>query len=267
MNGAFLRVAALLPLIQALVATLVASALFAIRLNRQGGSSRAALRRFLRFAALVFLLTFGLATLWDARQTLRGVAGAFRGRARDQYAMGLLRQSGRGFLARDPAQAAAWFRKAADQGDPDAQLALARALRSGDGVAADPAAALRFARASADAGNTDAMLLAGDLLNPQDAPLARGYYQRALGLIRAKADRGDAQSALTLGLMYARGQGLAPDPVEGFAWMLVAGQHGLPGLQRFALLIEARQLTPAQRAAAAERAKALVPQKAKKQTG
>lgn len=259
MNWDVLRVEALLPLIQALAATLLASALFALRLNRQGGSSRVALRRFLRFIGIAFAVAFSLATLWDARLTLRGVAGAYRGHPRDQYAMGLLRQSGRGFLARDSVRAAAWFQKAAAQGEPEAQLALARAALAGDGVPRNPAAALRFARASATGGNTDGMLLAGDLLKGPAPAQAQAYYQQALTLIRAKAEQGEAQAAFTLGFMYFRGQGMAPDPVAGFAWLLAADRLGLPGLQRVAILLESRQLTPAQRAQAAERAKALAP--------
>lgn len=263
MNWTVLRLEALLPLIQALAATLLASALFALRLNRQGGSSRVALRRFLRFAVLVFPIVFSLAALWDARLTLRGLAGAFRGHPRDQYAMGLLRQNGRGFLARDPARAAAWFQKAAAQGEPEAQLALARASLAGDGVPRDPATALRFARAAAAGGDTDGMLLAGDLLRGPAPAQAQAYYQQALTLLQTRADQGEAQAAFTLGFMYFRGQGMVPDPVAGFAWLLAADRFGLPGLQRVAILLESRQLTPAQRTQATERAKTLGPPPAK----
>ena len=263
MNWTVLRLEALLPLVQALGLALLASALFAFRLHRQGGSSRTALGRFLRFGALAFLTAFVLAGIWDARATLRGVAGALRGRARDQYALGLLRQGGRGFLARDPVKAAAWFRRAADQGDPDAQLALARACLHGEGVAKDPAGALRWALASADRGNTDAMLLAGDLLKAREPARAQTLYERTLGLLGARAGLGDAGAMLTLGFMHVRGQGVAADPVEGYAWMLAADRRGLPGLQRVILLLESGQLTPAQRAQAAERAKVLAPLPAK----
>ena len=88
MNWAYLRTAALLPLIQALGATALLGALFALRLHLQGGSSRAALHRFLRFTAAALAATFVLACLWDARPTLRGLWGVARGRAADDYAMG-----------------------------------------------------------------------------------------------------------------------------------------------------------------------------------
>ena len=259
MNWSLLRIEALLPLVQSLGLTLLACALFALRLHLQGGSSQMALRRFLRFTALAFLLAFTLAALWNARLTLRGLAGAFRAHPRDQYAMGLLRQSGRGFLARDPAKAAAWFRKAADQGDSDAQVALARASLRGEGVPKDPAEALRLALASATAGNTEAMLLAGDLLKFQDPARSQALYDRARSALEGQASRGEAQAMLTLGLLHLQGRGVPVDPVESYAWMLAADRRGLPPLQRVLLVLSGNRLTPAQRAQAAERSKALVP--------
>jgi TPR repeat protein len=263
MNWTVLRVEALLPLVQALGLALLASAAFAFRLHRRGGSSRAALGRFLRFALLVFLGAFLFAGLWNARTTLRGLARAWQGHPRDQYALGLLRKSGRGFLTRDPAKAAAWFRRAAEQGEADAQFALAQACLRGEGVAKDPAEALRWALASADQGNVDAMLLAGDLLQAEAPARALALYLRAQALLQARSVTGDTQAMLTLGLMYFRGQGMVPDPVEGYAWMLAADRRGLPGLQRVIVLLESGQLTPAQRAQAAERAKVLGPSQAK----
>lgn len=258
MNWSVLRIEALLPLVQALGLGLLASAAFAFRLHRQGGSSRLALRRFLRFTALAFLLAFTLAALWNARLTLRGVACAFLGHSRDQYALGLLRQSGHGFLARDAGKAAAWFRKAADQGDPDAQLALARSCLRGEGVMRDPAEAQRLALASATAGNTEAMLLAGDLLKIQDPARSQALYDRARNVLEGQASRGEAQAMLTLGLMHLQGRGVSVDPVEGYAWMLAADHRGLPPLQRVLLVLTGNRLTPAQRAQATERSKAFV---------
>jgi TPR repeat protein len=258
MNWGVLRIEALLPMIQALGLALLASAIFAFRLHRQGGSSRAALGRFLRFGVMTLAAAFLLAAMWNARTTLRGLAGVLRGRPHDQYAMGLLRQTGRGFLTKDPEKAVLWFRRAADKGDPDAQMALAQAYLRGEGVPQNPLEAQRLALASAEQGNTDAMLLAGDLLKAQDPSRSQALYLRAMHLIQARADRGEVGAMLTLGTMYFRGQGMPPDPVEGYAWMLAADHRGLPGLQRVILLLESRQLTPAQRAQAAERSKVLL---------
>lgn len=257
MNWAYLRVEALLPLALGLGATLAACALFALRLHREGGSSPAARRRFLRFTALVFPLAFTVACLWDARYTLRGLWGVLRGRPADQYALGLLRQGGQGFLAPDAARAAAWFRKAAEQGHPEAQLALARACLWGRGVPRDPREALRWALAAADGGSLDGQLLAGDLLRGPDPARADALYARALARVQARVGQGDAGAALTLGFMHLRGQGVPRDLVEGYAWMLEAVRRGLPPAQKVAVVLESGALSPAQRTEAARRAKAL----------
>ena len=257
MNGAYLRTAALLPLAQALGATLALGALYALRLHLQGGSSRTALRRLLRFTAAAFALTFVLASLWDARPTLRGLWGVARGRAVDEYAMGLLRDGGHGFLARNPAKAAYWYRKAALQGLTPAQLALARLLLAGNGLPPQPAEGLHWALAAASGGDTDAMLLASNLLRPTDPARAASLDHQALTLLLTRARKGEAQAALSLGLLYFRGGSIPQDPVEGYAWMLVAARRGLQPLQQVLVVLQARTLTPAQRTQAAQRAVAL----------
>lgn len=259
MNWGVLRIEALLPMIQALGFALLASAVFAFRLHRQGGSSRVALRRFLGFAALAFLTAFALASAWGSRRVLAGMIRALGGRPRDQYAMGLLRQGGRGFLARDAGKAAVWFRRAADQGYPDAQLALARACLRGEGVPRNPVEAQRLALAAADQGNAEAMLLAGDLLRAQDPTRSQALYGRARAALENQAGRGEAEAMLSLGLLHLEGRGVPVDPVEGYAWMLAADRRGLPPLQRVLLVLTGNRLTPAQRAQAAERSKALLP--------
>ena len=258
MNGAYLRTAALLPLIQALGATAVLGALYALRLHLRGGSSRTALARLLRFSAATLAATFLLACLWNARPTLRGLWGVARGRAGDEYVMGLLRQGGQGFLARDPAKAAYWYRKAALQGHAPAQLALARLLLAGEGLPRDPAEGLHWALAAAAQGDTDALALAANLLRPTDPARADALDRQAQALLLPRARKGDPQAALALGLLYTRGGGLPLDPVEGYAWMLVAARHGLPPLQKLLVILQARALTPAQRAQATQRAAVLL---------
>lgn len=259
MNWAYLRTAALLPLAQALGVSLALGALYALRLHLQGGSSRVALRRLLRFAAAALAATFVLASLWDARPTLRGLWGVARGRAVDEYAMGLLRDGGQGFLARNPAKAAYWYRKAALQGLTPAQLALAHLLLAGEGLPPDPAEGLHWALTAAAGGDAEAMLLASNLLRPTDPARAASLDRRALALLLPRARKGDPEAALTLGLLYFRGGGIPANPVEGYAWMLIAVRHGLPPLQKVLVVLQSRALTPPQRAQAAQRADTLLP--------
>lgn len=254
MNWAYIGFAALLPLTLALTATLLAGALQAIQLHRQGGSSRVALGRLLRTLALVFPLAFLAATLWDGRATWRGLLGAALGRPADQRAMGLLRAQGEGFLAKDPAKAVQWFQKAAEAGDARAQFHLARALAAGSGLPKDPVLALHWTVAAAQQGDTDAMILAGDLRHPEDPQIADAWYQKALTDLRR---RHDAEACLAYGLMISQGKGVPSDPVEGLAWMKLAERQGLEGLRVILIHLKEASLKPSQREEAARRAEDL----------
>lgn len=257
MNWTIIGISALLPLAIALGATLLAGAIQAIRSNRAGGSSRVALRRLLRTLALVFPLAFLLAALWDGRNTWRGLLGAALGHPADQRAMGLLRFQGEGFLAKDPAKATAWFRKAAEGGDTRAQYLLARALASGSGTPQDREAALHWAEAAARQGDTDAMMLAGDLRRPGSPAEATAWYQQALAALRLRIARRDAAACLDMGFLISLGRGVAADPVEGLAWMKLAERLGLRGMRALPIRLMEAPLSPAQRSEAAKRAEAL----------
>jgi TPR repeat protein len=258
MNWTYLGIAALLPLTIALAATLLAGAVQAIRSNRQGGSSRVAFHRLLRTLALVFPLAFLLASLWNGRSTWRGLIGAALGRPADQRAMGLLRSQGEGFLARDPAKAAHWFRKAAERGDARAQFHLARALLTGTGLPKDPALALRWAEAAAQQGDSDAMILAGDLQRPAHPDAADAWYRKAMSSLQIRLAAGNPQACLTYGLLLSSGKGAPRDPIEGLAWMKVAERLGLRGLQALPVRLMEAQQPPAARAEATRRAEALL---------
>jgi hypothetical protein len=65
---------------------------------------------------------------------------ADQGHAKAQHDLGLLRDAGEG-VPQDRAEAARWFRKAAEQGLAGAQAALGRAYATGTGVVEDPAQA------------------------------------------------------------------------------------------------------------------------------
>jgi len=257
MNWTYLGIAALLPLTIALAAALLAGAVQAIRSNRAGGSSRVAFHRLLRTLALVFPLAFLLAALWDGHRVWRGLAGAALGRPADQRVLGQLRASGRHFLRKDPAKAALWFQKAAEGGDAEAQLFLARTLLNGQGLPRNPEGALRWAKAAANQGLPDAMVLSGDLLRPDDAEAARSWYQRALTGYRQRIQSGDADACQSYGLMYTTGKGVEKDPIEGVAWMLVGQRLGMDPFKVVILKLSEGPLSKPQREEAAQRAAAI----------
>ena len=53
-------------------------------------------------------------------------------------------------MAQNKEEAAKWYRKAADQGDADAQCNLGYCYKTGDGVTKDPVRAVELYRKAAD---------------------------------------------------------------------------------------------------------------------
>jgi TPR repeat protein len=90
---------------------------------------------------------------------------------------------GRG-VPRDHAAAAAWYLKAADQGDTASQVKLGIFYGTGQGVSPDPAA-------------------------------AASWFRKA-------ADQGEAAGQYNLGIMYASGKGVPLDYVQAHKWFSLA---------------------------------------------
>ncbi|MCC7411808.1 MAG: sel1 repeat family protein [Gammaproteobacteria bacterium] len=91
-------------------------------------------------------------------------------------------------VARDPEEAARWYRLAADNGSVDAQYNLGAMYESGEGVEKD--------------------------------------YGEAFKWFSLAAQQGDAQAAMYLGLFYEEGLGRASDDVQAYAWFHAAAGRG-----------------------------------------
>jgi TPR repeat protein len=105
---------------------------------------------------------------------------------RAQSLMGLIYYRGQG-APQDYAEAAKWFRLAADHLDIDAQFHLGLMFSQGQGV-------------------------------PQDSVEAARWFRLA-------ADQGDAQAQYNLGVYYATGQAGKPDSVSAYMWFTLAAAH------------------------------------------
>ena len=135
-----------------------------------------------------------------------------------QSRLGVWHAGGQEGLTRDSAQAAKWFRNAAEQGFAEGQFNLAVLLTNGDGVSRNPSEAAVWCRRAAEQGFVDAQFM--------------------------------------LGIKLARGEGVARDTVESTAWLQVATSNGhAEAARRLALAREA--LMPATETAVQKRAKEL----------
>ncbi len=135
------------------------------------------------------------------------------GEADAQHQLGAALENGDFDRQKDEAQAAQWYRKAAEQGHPAAQLRLARMCEDGTGVPQDKAEAAEWYRKAAEQDNAEAqkalarMYHAGDGI-PRDMAQAVHWYRK----LAERSDDKEAGAALNaLGKIYAAGDGLPRD--------------------------------------------------------
>jgi TPR repeat protein len=89
---------------------------------------------------------------------------------------------------KDLPQASQWFKKAAEQGHPDAQFNLAVMYLTGEGVPANLTESVQW--------------------------------------MRKAADQGDPTAQFNLGMMYSSGKGVPKDPVQAYMWAGLAAAAG-----------------------------------------
>ena len=106
-----------------------------------------------------------------------------------QSLLGLMYYHGRG-VKQDDAEAAKWFRLAADQDEPRAQFNLGVMHAEGQGV-------------------------------PQD-------YVQAIKWYRLAAEQGEARAMFNLGVSYAEGQGTDQNYILAYMWFNLAAPRFLP---------------------------------------
>lgn len=113
------------------------------------------------------------------------------------------------------------FRSLAEQGDPEAQLALAEIYFRGDrGLPQDHSEGVRWVRMAADQGYTAAQVKMGSVYRsgagvPQDFSEAARWYRLA-------ADRGDSDGQFALGVLYEEGRGVPRDFALAYMWFNLA---------------------------------------------
>jgi hypothetical protein len=120
----------------------------------------------------------------------------------------------------DHAQAARWYRKAAEQGNADAAFDLAVMYESAQGVGQDYLEAAHWYHTAAEHGSHIAQLSLGRMYAsgrgvPRDQAEAARWYRKA-------ADLGLASAQYELSLAYSRGLGVAADQVAAYHWMDLA---------------------------------------------
>ena len=119
-------------------------------------------------------------------------------------------------VQKDYAQAAAWFEKAAANGNAEAQFFIGVMYKHGYGYEQDDAKALEWYEKSAMNGDTTAQNNLGYMYQKGDG--VEQDYSKALEWFKIAADNGSSQAQFNLGLMYQSGEGVEQDDAQARGW-------------------------------------------------
>jgi len=123
-------------------------------------------------------------------------------------------------------EAAASFSQAAHQGHAESQYILSTMYDAGKGVPQDDAQSARWERMAADLGHLYA------LANLSFRCSSAGDYAGAFEWCQRAADGDLAWAQYNLGLMYQKGEGVAPSAPEAAHWYRLAAAQGFADAQQ-----------------------------------
>jgi hypothetical protein len=153
---------------------------------------------------------------------LRFKKAAEQGDAQAQFNLGVCYANGRG-VAKDEKEAAKWFQKAAEQGQTKAQLYLGVYYTKGQGVAKDEKEAVKWIQKAAEQGHAEAQFYLGCCYAKGEG-VARDQKE-AVKWYRKAAEQGHAGAQCNLGYDYAVGKGMAVDEKEAAKWYRKAAEQ------------------------------------------
>ena len=142
----------------------------------------------------------------------------------EQYQLGEDYYYGDNGKSQDYVKAIKWYRKAANQGDSDAQYNLGYMYYNGQGVEQDYIKALEWYRKAANQGFVPAQHDLGYMYN--NGLGVEQDYKKAVEWYRKAADQGDAQSQYDFGCMYYKGYGVEQDYPKAVEWYRKAADQG-----------------------------------------
>jgi TPR repeat protein len=128
------------------------------------------------------------------------------------------------------AEAARWFRRAAEQGHARAQCSLGYLHQTGRGLRQDLVQAVRWYRRAAKQGHSAAHASLGGIYY-QHAQRFGHVYAGAAKWFRKAAELGHASAQSVLGYMYYLGQGIEQNYAEAAKWYRKAAEQGIATAQ------------------------------------
>jgi len=141
------------------------------------------------------------------------------------FQLATMYENGRG-VPQDQKQAIDWYRKAALLGDGDSQVKLGRAYEDGAGVEKDQAEAAAWYQRAADQGNLFALNRLGAMY--ADGKGVHKDEGKAVKLYQAAVAKGDAQAQFNLATMYAKGRGVSKSDSAANDLYVKSAKQGYP---------------------------------------
>jgi TPR repeat protein len=129
-------------------------------------------------------------------------------------------------VPQDTEQAAIWYRKAAEQGNGIAEYLLGKLYSSGRGVPHDYAQAAAWYRKAAERGE---MMLSAQAALGELYASGQGVpqdYTQALAWDRKAAEQGNAEAEMSLGWLYTQGKGVPRDYTQAASWFRKSAEQG-----------------------------------------
>ncbi len=127
-------------------------------------------------------------------------------------------------VKKDHAEAAKWYRKAAEQGDSQSQLELGTMHYFGEGIKKNYAQAAKWYRKLAEQGVSGAFKYALGIMYYNGEGVEQDYAEAAKWF-REEAEDGYARAQFMLGSMYFYGEGIEKDSTEAEKWYRKASKQ------------------------------------------
>jgi TPR repeat protein len=151
---------------------------------------------------------------------------AQQGDVNAQSSLGTLLSAGMPGAPTDYVEAERWLRKAADQDDSAAQANLGGLYRNGTGVQKDYQIALSWFRRSANQGDPGGQFFLGFAFeNGEGVPQD---YTKAADWYQKSADKGFAASQFRLARLYYAGNGVPKSHTQAVQWLQRSASQGYP---------------------------------------
>lgn len=145
---------------------------------------------------------------------------AEQGDADAQFNLGMCYFCGNG-IEKDYAQSLKWLTKAAGQGNVYAQFCLGMNYEKGYGTEKDYVEAEKWYKKAAEQGLADAQYFLGNYYYE-----IYKDYKRAIYCYKKAAEQGDARAQNSLGICYFNGYGVEKDYTEAVKWYRKAAENG-----------------------------------------